>query len=285
MPKLIHTLFAVFLCYTANAQNNDRFTNYGVNEGLSQSSIDEINQDKDGFLWVGTAGGLCRFDGYNFKVYRQSSQDPAAISSDRGFHFYNDRDGRPWIISYNGLSLYNSLTDNFTNLIIYQPKNLITIENHFFGEDETFIWAGLCNYGIVKIDKQSKKVYRTNIVAPKQHPTPNAWYHGFMEKGRIWGIDNNEFNKPIFFIHDIRRNTTDTLPIPATDIVNMNDSEILAIQNKGTLLINKKDHTSQFIKVMEDGSEPNILTASRLSASEALLSSPVKGLFYLDIHT
>ncbi len=282
MQKLLCIFLAIQLNGTVTAQDNFHFTNYGVNEGLVQSSIDEITQDANGFLWVGTAGGLCRFDGYQFITYKQSPQNKNAIPSDRGFHFYTDQSGMLWVISYFGISQYNSVKDNFNNLLVYTPKNVITIENHIFGEDENYLWAGLCSYGIVKIHKQSGKIIPTNLTKSSHRPTINVWYHGFLEKEKMWIVDNNEVNKPVFSIHNTRTQKTDTLSIDVTDIINLNDSEILGLSGKNILLINKQTLTYQTISVTDKGIDPNIFSMVKDSADEVLLCSTTKGLFYLN---
>ena len=282
MRKLLLILFVILLNEAVPAQENLRFTTYGVNEGLVQSSIDEISQDANGFLWVGTAGGLCRFDGYNFSTYKQSAQDKHAISSDRGFHFYTDHSGKLWIISYFGISVYNSLKDNFDNLFVYAPKNVITIENHIFGEDPEFIWAGLCSYGIVKINKQTGKVTNTSLTKSSERPTINVWYHGFLENEKLWIVDNNDFTNPVLSIHNTRTQKTDTLSIDVTDILNLNDSEVLGLSGKNVLLINKKTLVYKSISITEKGTDPGILSMVKESTEEVLLCSPSKGLFYLN---
>jgi ligand-binding sensor domain-containing protein len=45
------------------------FREYSLKQGLPQSQVTAINQASDGFLWVGTLGGLARFDGRNFDVF------------------------------------------------------------------------------------------------------------------------------------------------------------------------------------------------------------------------
>lgn len=285
MQKLLCILFIIMLNCTVRAQQNFLFTNYGVNEGLIQSSIDEITQDANDFLWVGTAGGLCRFDGYKFYHYKQSGQDKHAIPSDRGFHFYTDRSGKLWVISYFGISKYNSLEDNFDNLFVYTPKNVITIENHIFGEDEEFIWAGLCSYGIVKIHKKTGRIINTNLTKSSERPTINVWYHGFLEKESLWIVDNNESNKPVFSIYNTQTQKTDTLPIAVTDIINLNDSEVLGLSGKNILRINKKTLAYTSISINDNGTDPNILSMVKESAEDVLLCSPTKGLFYLNIRS
>ena len=54
-----------------------RFEHLSLEDGLSQSAVLELLQDRDGFLWVGTQGGLVRFDGVRF----QRSSRPAARST------------------------------------------------------------------------------------------------------------------------------------------------------------------------------------------------------------
>ena len=39
---------------------------FTVEDGLPSNNIRELVQDGDGYIWLGTTGGLCRFDGYQF---------------------------------------------------------------------------------------------------------------------------------------------------------------------------------------------------------------------------
>ena len=227
MTKTIFTYFSLLLCLVVNAQGTGGFTNYGVDQGLPQSSIYDISQDKNGFIWIGTAGGVCRFDGYQFKVYKTSDQDKNTIPAYKEFRFYHDNDGRMWITSFNGISLYNELTDNFTNVLIYKPRNVVIAENHFFGEDKEFIWVGLCSYGIVKIHKKTLQVRTTPLTKTSFRPSNNVGYHGFLENGKLWTVDNNESATGIFYRYDTQTQKADTIKIQLTDIVNLNDSEAL----------------------------------------------------------
>jgi ligand-binding sensor domain-containing protein len=52
-----------------------KFSRVEANAELSNSKVNCILQDSKGFLWVGTEDGLNRFDGYEFKVYRNIPED------------------------------------------------------------------------------------------------------------------------------------------------------------------------------------------------------------------
>lgn len=56
--------------------NQQLFT---VDEGLPQSFVSGITQDKDGFLWISTLDGIARYDGRKFKVFRYKAGDSAGL--------------------------------------------------------------------------------------------------------------------------------------------------------------------------------------------------------------
>lgn len=85
-----------------------------VKEGLPQNTIGSIVKDKYGFMWFGTWNGLCRYDGYHFKVYRTIPGDTTSLGNSRIHHIYKDSAGNLWITSFNSHSRYNYETDNFT---------------------------------------------------------------------------------------------------------------------------------------------------------------------------
>ncbi|MEO5585132.1 MAG: two-component regulator propeller domain-containing protein [Flavobacteriales bacterium] len=55
-------------------------THYGVAEGLPQSMVNQVLQDAQGFIWLGTGDGLARFDGARFTVYKHDPEDSTALS-------------------------------------------------------------------------------------------------------------------------------------------------------------------------------------------------------------
>ncbi len=49
---------------------------YGAGSGLPSATVDAIREDSLGYLWVNTAGGLCRFDGHRFEVWTKDLGPP-----------------------------------------------------------------------------------------------------------------------------------------------------------------------------------------------------------------
>ncbi len=79
-----------------------------LSQGLSQSTVNAILQDRRGFMWFGTQDGLNRFDGYAFTVYRHDPSDPNSIHDNYIWTMAEDAVGDLWIGTLNGgLSRYS----------------------------------------------------------------------------------------------------------------------------------------------------------------------------------
>lgn len=94
------------LSHTINGQNRlycDHLTAY---DGLSQTSVYTILQDKKGFMWLGTQDGLNRYDGYKFTVFRHDPYNPKSLASSYHHVLCEDNEGYIWAGGI-GLSRFN----------------------------------------------------------------------------------------------------------------------------------------------------------------------------------
>jgi ligand-binding sensor domain-containing protein len=83
-------------------------------QGLPQNTIHAMLQTRDGFLWIGTRGGLARFDGASFILYKAGA--PNSVPGESITGLAEDRDGGLWISSDGGLSHYhNGRFDNYSS--------------------------------------------------------------------------------------------------------------------------------------------------------------------------
>ena len=58
-----------------------KFKRITIEDGLSQTTINDIYQDKQGYMWIGTSYGLNRYDGKKFKVYKYNDGKEVTIQS------------------------------------------------------------------------------------------------------------------------------------------------------------------------------------------------------------
>ena len=86
MKKKILT-FAIFAFIQASAlmatpdTRQFMFEPFPLNDKLPSNSVTRTFQDKDGYVWFGTKDGLCRFDGYDVKIFRSSAQTPGKLTN------------------------------------------------------------------------------------------------------------------------------------------------------------------------------------------------------------
>lgn len=84
------------------AQPNCVLTHYSSEQGLSQNSIMNMAQDKNGNLWFATWDGINRFNGYDFKVYKASMENQLALANNRVDFIRVDDYNRIWLQTYDG---------------------------------------------------------------------------------------------------------------------------------------------------------------------------------------
>ncbi len=70
-------------------------TQFGLEEGLPQSSVNDIIQTGDGYIWLATFGGIVRFDGNSFTVFNKSNI--SQLYSERILELYEDQQGYIWL--------------------------------------------------------------------------------------------------------------------------------------------------------------------------------------------
>ncbi len=111
--SLLLPLFFVFI----GAQPNDiLFKHLSLKEGFAQTPVFSFLQDKKGFIWIGSRGGLIRFDGYEFKKFtnRVPQKQNAVYNDVRAL--YEDNNQILWVGTSVGLYSFDRKTEQFTSL-------------------------------------------------------------------------------------------------------------------------------------------------------------------------
>ena len=107
-------LFAV-LALPALAQQVE-VTRYDLEQGLPQSMVNHVVQDRDGFIWLGTGDGITRFDGHRFVVYKHDPRDTTSLCNNSIWGIAEaDRD-HLWIGTRTGLDLLDRRTGRFQHI-------------------------------------------------------------------------------------------------------------------------------------------------------------------------
>ncbi len=131
MKKLLIIIFFSFTFTNSGFTQQYIFTNYSINEGLSQSVVNCIFQDSKGYIWIGTQNGLNRFNGETFDVYSYNPADTSSISNNWIYTIAEDTNGNLWIGTKGGLNIYRKNKNNFKR-IVYQTGFEHDVTQYFY---------------------------------------------------------------------------------------------------------------------------------------------------------
>jgi ligand-binding sensor domain-containing protein/signal transduction histidine kinase len=144
--------FALFfsgrlLCAADTTQSEYTRSLWKVQDGLPEGTVQALAETQDGYLWIGTTGGLTRFDGTHFVLYGSNALPAPVVNSI--FCLFPSRDGSLWIgtegggllhLQKNSVKTYatpQGLTDGFVRSILEDSHGTV--------------WAGTDN-GLFQVD-------------------------------------------------------------------------------------------------------------------------------------
>jgi signal transduction histidine kinase/ligand-binding sensor domain-containing protein/DNA-binding response OmpR family regulator len=103
MKKTVGILLVCLMAVVVRGQSLPCFfEHYSTENGLPQSTVMDIMQDRKGFMWFATWDGLAKFDGHTFRNYKVQSGDTYSMNSNRIESIAEDRFGNIWLRSYDG---------------------------------------------------------------------------------------------------------------------------------------------------------------------------------------
>ncbi len=168
-----------------------KFNHLGVQNGLSQSVINCILEDKNGFMWFGTQEGLNRYDGYDFSVFKRNPEDSNSLSNNFIYALRQDKKGIIWIgTNGGGLNSFNPVTGKFSHFL-NDPKNSNSISNDvvrtIHEDPEGKLWIGT-DGGMNEFDPITGKFLRFQHNPNDNYSIGSDKIYDIIEdnKGNIW---------------------------------------------------------------------------------------------------
>ena len=161
-PSYILTFVLTLVSLFANASTTLDFRCLDIQDGLADCHISSICKDKQGFIWVGTAMGLSRYDGFRFKNFYNIPTDTTTIKSNNIGEIQCAPNGDVWIRTDLGYTIYSALHEKFTNnLIPWMRKHGMQgykLERVFFDKQGN-TWVAVNGIGIYFLKKNSTTPY------------------------------------------------------------------------------------------------------------------------------
>ncbi len=160
-----------------------KFENYSKDDGVLHSQILDIYQDKSGLIWIGSYGGLNRFDGTNFVSY---SRDNSNMPTNIIYSIVNPKHGPEdmlWLGTNLGLTSFNKRTSNF-HYYSQVAAPVFSIE-----EDENgVLWLATRDQGLLMFDPATGEYTQTALGSQYQtnHPSQTMNCLLYEQSGILW---------------------------------------------------------------------------------------------------
>ena len=260
--KLFYAILFLSLslfAYSANTENNLlKFHKLNVDNGLPQNSVFTVAQDKFGFIWVGTWGGLVRYDGYTTKTFKPVVGDSTTIQEYRISCIVLDSTENLWIETENKSQFYkfNYTNEHFTPVLkqhvpvhVIQKTDEWHNDKYTHTQNEFYKWI-TSDSGLVQVNKKTnlKTIYKHSLSDPfsisdnvtkiiYQDKTENIWI-GTLSGGLNYA---SIYNKPFqnYYVGDNEEGLIDNV---VRAVCRDKKGQIwVGTENKGITIINKEN--------------------------------------------
>ena len=183
---LVLPLFLLFFT-TEVCAKFDPINFRNISHGLSQSTVTSITEDEYGFLWIGTAYGLNRYDGVQFKQFFAAPGDLSALKENYIKCLHNDKKGNIWIGTFGGgLHRFDIKKERFYQYTSHeflsdQISNIFQLNNN-----ELLVSVGYT--GLLVFDMKTEKFrhYNENKADEKKLLPKNITSIAKDHNGNIW---------------------------------------------------------------------------------------------------
>ena len=157
------------------------FKHLSSENGLLDNNVNCIFQDKKGFIWIGTYGGLSRYDGNKFIDYKNDEKDKNSIGNNNVMSIAEDKSGNIWIATGgSGLNMFDKNKNRFYTYM-HDEKNKKSVTDNYINK--------------IIIDQDGKFWLATptglDLFDPDNHVVISHFKHNAANKG---SISNSQIN-------------------------------------------------------------------------------------------
>lgn len=239
--------------------NDFNITYLSSEDGLSQNEVTGILQDKNGFMWFGTRGGLNRYDGYEFIQHKSRIGEENHLSNPSIEALFEDSKGNIWIgTKSGGLNRFDPKTETFSHITSFGKNKQTIFGDRVISFDETKdgrLLVGTWSAGLYVLDSKNDTLF---------HILENRQVNDILVDGEKWAwiatnrnffrlnlkdlsVENVDLGKHLNYTHCINDSANNVVWIAGWNcglvaldknslqytryLVNQEDKNLLSVQN------------------------------------------------------
>lgn len=178
-----------------------RFETLGLEDGLAQNTVMDVLQDSLGFIWVATQGGLHRYDGYEFKLYKSEPFDSTSLSKNFVRSITEAKNGDLWVATEGGgLNRLNRSTGTFKHYM-YDPDDSTSLSSNntlaVYTSSNGDLWVATADGGVNRMHRGEDGFTHYKADKSKSNSITSNYINNFFEdnEGFIWVATVNGANR------------------------------------------------------------------------------------------
>ena len=220
------------------------FYKYEVDLGLSHNTVRCILQDRDGFMWFGTADGLNRFDGKQYKIFPSENADTndGELGNNSIYSLEQDDEGHIWIGTSRGVYIYDPYSETFQRFNTRTPEGSFIngIVRQIVFDEPNRMWFGTSGQGLFLYDTKADTLFQTrsygSVISDISRASNGIMYIGTVN-GKILEFDTNGH-----FLREIYPDLKNTEPgnVNITALYNDKNTIYCSVGASGLQAIDKK---------------------------------------------
>ncbi len=279
-----------------SGQGTLHFDQIGVDKGLPDMMVRTIIQDNQDYMWFGTTGGICRYDGEKVKVYSTDDkgmtfQDPARVIA-----MVLDPEGQLWAASSRNVYRYSAEKDVFEKVGARSIAELQEVASIHIDSREN-IWVGSMRNGLFRynkgLDEFVSAEFREEVKSESGHlihsDDDNLWF------STLNGLYKFRWSESTLIHHEISKDEGTTFyEQPALDLFTSRNKDLwLGTRHQGLMRYNRnlgqfesftlnhpnlKDEFS--VLTIEEGSEGKLWINVQMPSDHL-----ATGLYVVDVQT
>ncbi|QVY65573.1 hybrid sensor histidine kinase/response regulator transcription factor [Polaribacter sp. Q13] len=253
MPMLKKYCFAFLLTFfsTINFFSQENEIEYAnkitISDGLAHNGVTSVLKDSNGFLWIGTYGGINKYDGYKLVTFKNTI-DKDILTSNRIRAIAEDSKKNLWIGTDQGITIYKYSQEKFkklySNKLAGKDNNGPIIRKVFINKKNDKVYCLTEGNGVFLFDENYKFI---NQFVPLMKESNHLKFYDVLELNNgnlvfatssglyLFNVENNSFQK-------LLSSTINS----ANAIIRITDSQLLVSLENGIAVVNYNQKSNQF---------------------------------------
>jgi ligand-binding sensor domain-containing protein len=166
-------------------------------QGLSNNRVWTITQDNYGLIWIGSADGLNRYDGYKVDIFRNEPGNRKSIPGNLIRILFKDSQGTVWIGTSNGLAYYDNRSNSFQTFLQSKDEDSIPGNSISAIKEDRYgtMWIGT-NTGLCSYDRKTRR-FQKFLHSDKVNSVSDNYIRDieFAPDGAMWVSTGNGLNR------------------------------------------------------------------------------------------